>query len=73
MLQTIQNDAYVASLNEETVSVQVIDSSYDSVVAVEGGFNCCGTFGTFGSAGGCCGTFGTFGCAGSSDSIPQTA
>lgn len=41
MLQTIQNDAYVASLSEETMSVQVLDSSYDSVVTEEGGFNCC--------------------------------
>lgn len=27
-------------------------------------FNCCGTFGTMGTAGGCCGTFGTLGCIG---------
>lgn len=26
--------------------------------------NCCGTFGTLGSAGACFGTFGTLGCAG---------
>lgn len=28
----------------------------------DGGFDCAGTVGTFGSVGGCAGTFGTFGC-----------
>lgn len=45
--------------------VEVLSSASYFVEAVakdDGGFDCAGTVGTFGSAFGCAGTFGSFGC-----------
>lgn len=70
MLAKDVNLDYVNSLESKANDMEVLNFSS---AAEESGFsnqdlqaemNCCGTFGTLGSAGGCFGTFGTLGCGG---------
>ena len=63
MLQLDQNLSFVRVSHEDAVSVADLNVTADDVGS-EVAPGCCGTFGTFGTAGGCCGTFGTYGCAG---------
>ncbi len=68
MLSNLINEDYMANLeteNAESMEVMNIESAsaiQQEEVVCE--LNCCGTFGTLGSAGACFGTFGTLGCAG---------
>ena len=57
---------YDLSLNlddsTQTVERALFFQENEEIKEDDGGFDCAGTVGTFGSAGGCAGTFGSFGC-----------
>jgi hypothetical protein len=58
------NHSFDLSLDQNSNTENLARASYFAEAAVEekAGFDCAGTVGTFGSAGGCAGTFGSFGC-----------
>lgn len=70
MLSNLINEDYLANLETESCaeSMEVMNMGSAAPVRMEeqvvDAMNCCGTFGTLGSAGACFGTFGTLGCAG---------
>lgn len=70
MLSNLSNASYLASLEVESsaepmevMNLEAAESPLMENQVVEA-VNCCGTFGTLGTAGACFGTFGTLGCAG---------
>jgi hypothetical protein len=65
MKMTALNHVYDFVINADAAeSIESSQFFMESEVALvdDGGFDCAGTVGCFGSAGGCLGTVGTFGC-----------
>lgn len=53
----------VAVTTNEAEALERSSFNYtEAALADDGGFDCAGTLGTWGSAGGCIGSVGTFGC-----------